>query len=257
MGPLNRARLLLDVAERPAAMAMERVALFQVRYGVMLSVHQIRDGLRIEGITRKKLVLYAAVKDSPENVAKQRSFLAFRALVHMSRVVVVDESGIERATVYRRNGYAAAGVRPMTAAPTAGPNARERYNFINAMTIDGMLPCTMGYLGSTNSFVYEWWVVNSLLRCVPPGSVVVADNASFHRLRVLAPIFAAAGVVMLQLPAYSPEYSPIEMGFGWIKQRLWEDAARTRHDMIAAWHRASAALPARVATGFFRHCGWR
>jgi len=185
-------------------MAMERVALFQVRYGVMLSVHQIRDGLRIEGITRKKLVLYAAVKDSPENVAKQRSFLAFRALVHMSRVVVVDESGIERATVYRRNGYAAAGVRPMTAAPTAGPNARERYNFINAMTIDGMLPCTMGYLGSTNSFVYEWWVVNSLLRCVPPGSVVVADNASFHRLRVLAPIFAAAGVVMLQLPAYSP-----------------------------------------------------
>ena len=53
-------------------------------------------------------------------------------------------------------------------------------------------------------FVFEWWLVFMLLPLLRPGQVVVMDNASFHRMGVLATILTQFGVHLLCLPPSSP-----------------------------------------------------
>ena len=49
-----------------------------------------------------------------------------------------------------------------------------------------------------------------LLKCVEAGSVFIMDNASFHRKGVLREMAEAAKCRVLFLPAYSPDFNPIE-----------------------------------------------
>lgn len=45
---------------------------------------------------------------------------------------------------------------------------------------------------------------------VPRGSFIVMDNARFHRKKVLKEMAKEAGCRVIFLPAYSPDFSPIE-----------------------------------------------
>ena len=49
-----------------------------------------------------------------------------------------------------------------------------------------------------------------LLPALPPGSVIVLDNARFHQSPTTLRLVEAAGCQMLFLPAYSPDLNPIE-----------------------------------------------
>jgi transposase len=49
-----------------------------------------------------------------------------------------------------------------------------------------------------------------LLPVLPPGSVIVLDNARFHQSPTTAALVAAAGCTRLFLPADSPDLNPIE-----------------------------------------------
>ena len=40
--------------------------------------------------------------------------------------------------------------------------------------------------------------------------VVILDNASFHKIQVLRPLFEAVGCQLWPLPRYSPDLNPIE-----------------------------------------------
>ena len=52
MNPLNRARLLLDIAERPTAYHRERVEMFWFRWGVVVTEKQISDAMRTVSMFR-------------------------------------------------------------------------------------------------------------------------------------------------------------------------------------------------------------
>jgi hypothetical protein len=47
------------------------------------------------------------------------------------------------------------------------------------------------------------------LRILPPGSVIVLDNASFHYTSTTLKLVEAAGCHLLFLPAYSPDLNTI------------------------------------------------
>jgi transposase len=52
------------------------------------------------------------------------------------------------------------------------------------------------------------------------GSVIIMDNASFHRKARLRQISAEHGFSLLFLPPYSPDYNPIEKTWANMKKRL-------------------------------------
>ncbi|GAB4119023.1 MAG: hypothetical protein Fur005_10490 [Roseiflexaceae bacterium] len=74
------------------------------------------------------------------------------------------------------------------------------------------------------------------------------------RLRKLV---AACGCQLWYLPAYSPDYSPIELAFAKIKAALRRAGARTHEQLEDAIAHALTQISADEARTFFRHCGFR
>ena len=53
-----------------------------------------------------------------------------------------------------------------------------------------------------------------------PGETVVMDNLAAHKVNGVRELIEAAGARLLYLPAYSPDFNPIEMAFAKIKALL-------------------------------------
>ena len=76
----------------------------------------------------------------------------------------------------------------------------------------------MQYTGSTNAELFETWFEQVLLPCLPEDTVIVMDNASFHRKKQLFEIVDRSGFTLIFLPPYSPELNPIEKFWAWLKK---------------------------------------
>ena len=74
-----------------------------------------------------------------------------------------------------------------------------------------------------NAEVFISWIRDHLLPVLPRSSVLILDNASFHRDQRLIPLLEAAGHRVLWLPPYSPDLNPIEQVWAWMKRvrREW------------------------------------
>jgi transposase len=81
------------------------------------------------------------------------------------------------------------------------------------------------FKGYCNTEVVYTWVKEVLLPEIPIGSVIVWDNASFHKSERLRQLIEAAGCRLLFLPPYSPDLNPIE---GWwaVLKRFVTDCIR-------------------------------
>ena len=62
---------------------------------------------------------------------------------------------------------------------------------------------------------------------------------------------------LLYLPAYSPDYNPIEEAFSKIKRFLREVGARTKEALVEAIGAALSAVSPKDARSFFEHAGYQ
>ena len=76
------------------------------------------------------------------------------------------------------------------------------------------------YDGTMNSALFEHWFKSMLMCELPPNSVIVMDNAAFHRKKTLTGIAQAQGHSLIFLPPYSPELNLIEHLWARIKAKL-------------------------------------
>jgi transposase len=74
--------------------------------------------------------------------------------------------------------------------------------------------------GGTDHGVFEAWFGEALLPKLPEGSTIAMDNVSFHRKKALGELAQKAGCSVLFLPAYSPDYNPIEKTWANMKKFL-------------------------------------
>jgi transposase len=90
------------------------------------------------------------------------------------------------------------------------------------------------------------------------GQIVVMDNLSAHRPRRIRELIEQQGCCeLLYLPAYSPDYNPIEEAFSKIKNLLRKAAARSKEALVEAMGQALSAISAEDALGYFEHAGYR
>jgi len=83
---------------------------------------------------------------------------------------------------------------------------------------DGRLLAPITFQGHCNSALVEACFATALLPALRKGTLVVLDNASFHRSRELARIVEEAGCHLLFLPPYSPDLNPIEPAWASLKR---------------------------------------
>ena len=87
--------------------------------------------------------------------------------------------------------------------------AKGRTNVIGALH-KGKLLTTSLFDCNIDSQIFEAWVEQDLLPKLPPKSVLVIDNASFHKKENIEKILDREGHKLLFLPPYSPDYNHIE-----------------------------------------------
>ena len=73
-----------------------------------------------------------------------------------------------------------------------------------------------------NSTLLEYWFEYQLLPALSKGSVIVMDNAAFHRKKQLLHIIEKKKKHnrLIFLPPYSPELNSIEKYWNWLKCHL-------------------------------------
>ena len=133
-------------------------------------------------------------------------------------VFYLDECGVDH-RLHRESGRAPRGERIYQA--VCGQR-RERTSII-AASRNHKLVAPFVFQGSCNTEVVDIYFAQVLLPELPPGSVIVLDNARFHQSPTTQRLVAAAGCQLLFLPPYSPDLNPIEHLWATFKTRLRKD----------------------------------
>lgn len=75
------------------------------------------------------------------------------------------------------------------------------------------------FKGSTNALWFNQWLEKHLIPQLKHNSILILDNAPFHRKDDVFRIAENAGHKVLFLPPYSPDFNRIEQDFAIIKKR--------------------------------------
>ena len=163
----------------------------------------------------------------------------------------VDESGSNKA-LCPRYGYAPKGERSHGTAPR---NRGRNTSILAAMGAGGLVG-TMTVEGATNPEVFLTCLDQVLCPALRAGQVVIMDNLSVHKNDAVRERIEACGCQLVFLPAYSPDFHPIEHAFAKLKAFLRKAKARTQETLEAAIAAGLATITAQDARGWFKHCGW-
>jgi transposase len=163
----------------------------------------------------------------------------------------VDECGTHT-SMTRRYARAPKGERAYGSVPR---NRGKNTTLLASMSLEGMGEA-MAVEGSTTQKVFEAYVERCLAPTLKPGQVVIVDNLSAHKGEKVKQLIESRAASVIFLPAYSPDFNPIEEAFSKIKAILKKACARTREELIEAIGRALEAVARQDAWGWFAHCGY-
>jgi transposase len=121
---------------------------------------------------------------------------------------------------------------------------------LSSITIEGMGP-SLSVEGATTARVFEAYVEKVLAPSLKGGQMVVMDNLGAHRPKRVRDLIEERGCELLYLPAYSPDYNPIEEAFAKIKNLLRKAAARTKEALVEAIGVVLSVVTATEARAFF------
>jgi len=94
--------------------------------------------------------------------------------------------------------------------------AKGRTNAIGALLNNKLLTVSLCQ-HNINTEIFDAWVGQDLMPKLPPESVIVLDNATFHKGSTMHEDVAKAGHTILYLPPYSPDLNPIEKKWAQLK----------------------------------------
>ena len=133
------------------------------------------------------------------------------------QLVYVDETGIDQC-IYREYARAPRGEKVVT---KISGRKYKRTNIIAGLC-QGNWVAPLEYTGTTDSVLFEFWFENCLLKEVNKGSIIILDNATFHKKSILPNLAKRYHCEVLFLPPYSPDLNPIEKKWAWLKRKLRE-----------------------------------
>jgi len=121
---------------------------------------------------------------------------------------------------------------------------------ISGLRLQG--PCAPWlFEGPMNGEMFLAWVRQGLVPTLQTGDLVIMDNLATHKIAGIREAIEAAGAHLLYLPAYSPDFNPIENMWSKIKQILRSHAPRTESSLLLAAKTAFQAISTADCQGYF------
>jgi len=202
-------------------------------------------------ITRKKTTGHASEQERDGVEASREAWFEGQLDLDPVKLVFIDETSIST-SMARRFGWAPQGARCRAPVPfahwkTTTCIAGLRLDRVDApMTIDGAL----------DGEAFLAWVEQMLAPTLCAGDIVVMDNVSLHKVAGVSEAIAARGASVLCLPAWSPDFDPIEKLFSKFKSILKRIAARTADALEAAVAEALRSVTPDECRNYFAACGY-
>ena len=100
--------------------------------------------------------------------------------------------------------------------------------------VGNRLIAPMVYQNTMTGVFFEVWFQQCLLPALTQKSVIILDNARFHRMGVLREMAEKLGHKVLPLAPYSPELNPIE--------KVWANIKRYLRTVLSGYARFDDAL---------------
>ena len=130
-----------------------------------------------------------------------------------------------------------------------------KLSVISAMGLRGVV-APMVIEGSVDQLVFDHYVESFLVPQLRAGDLVMLDNIRFHYSQRAISMIEAASASVEHLPAYSPDFNPIEGCISKIKAILRMLKAETEQALLKALAFALDQVTASDILGWFRHCGY-
>jgi hypothetical protein len=177
--------------------------------------------------------------------------------------VFADESHFNRLTLRRPYAWSLRGER---ACRYEFQFRGTKYSILPAISLDGILHLEVIKNAITGEDFHSF--VEGLLPRMNawplPNSVLVVDNASIHKVAGIREMVEEHGAHLLFLPAYSPDFNPIELAFSTIKAWLHANRDRVNQEMEsedgsvynALWQ-AVHIVTREDPKGWYKHCGYQ
>jgi transposase len=112
------------------------------------------------------------------------------------------------------------------------------------------------YEGGTTVDACEAFAAQSLGPTLKRGDIVIMDRLSSHSNPAVLEVFRELGVEVKLLPAYSPDFNPIEKAWSKVKEAVRRARPRTADELIEAVGADLRAITAEDIEGWFTHCGY-
>ena len=246
--------LMQIVLERPSVYLHELQRALAQTTGMFVSEATICRTIKRFGFSRKKMK-YTALQRSDLIRAEYQAEIA---IYDPSMLVFVDESGTDQRNAIRHFGYALRGYSPRS---FKFLSRGKRLSAIAALTVSKLL-CYELHEQNVDGDTFYLFVQRTLLPTLlpfngyNPNSVVVMDNCSIHHVPEVIELIRSVGTIVVFLPPYSPDFTPIEEMFSKIKnfvrqhETVFEAAPK---EVLSA---AFDSVTEQDCIGWYKDCGY-
>ena len=243
--------ILGQFKKKPDLTLMELREKIRERHGLSFGYGTLWRFLARHRITRKKKTGHASEQEREDVEASREAWFEGQLDLDPRKLVFIDETSIST-SMARRFGWAPRGERCRASIPFGHWKTRT---FVAGLRID-RIDAPMTIDGALDGEAFRAYVEQFLAPTLSPGDIVVMDNVPLHKVAGVAEAIAAKGASVLYLPAYSPDFNPIEKFFSQFKSILQRIAARTADALEAAVKEALQSVTTDECMNYFAACGY-
>jgi transposase len=198
----------------------------------------------------KKSVV-ASERDRPDVARKRAQWMKYQSLIAPERLVFIDETWTKTNMAPLR-GWAQRGTRLTTKVPHG---RWKTTTFVAALRHD-RIEAPWLLEGSIDGETFRIYLEEVLVPTLTPGDIVIMDNLSSHKGKVVRQLIRKAGAKLFLLPKYSPDLNPIEQVFAKLKHLLRKRAARTVEAICTAIGQLLQGFTPQECANYFENAGY-
>lgn len=166
-------------------------------------------------------------------------------------MIFIDESSSD---LHMENNYARAegGDRVKTPKPIV---RGQKFSLLSAVGIFGIIEFLYVELSVTAS-IFIHFIAKMLCPKLKKGQIVLIDNAKIHKSSKIRIAIEKAGAILVYLPPYSPDLSPIEKMWSKLKYFIKKLKPRTQEEFYNALTSAISTLDVSDFEEWYEECGY-
>ena len=131
----------------------------------------------------------------------------------------------------------------------------EAVTVLSAMRLDGAMESIV-FEGAVDRDIFNEYIKQFLAPTLKADDILIMDNLSVHKSSVCREVVLSRQAEIKFLPAYSPDFNPIEKMWSKVKQLLRGMKAQTTDELFTSVGLALNMVTADDAKGWFRSCGY-